>query len=152
MFVSSFLTLVKAVAPRPAAVARGGPWFLPFLRPNVEEQQQELQQLWEMFPQVDRNVIAADLARTGSVEETIENLVEGRVPDAMGAALGEDDFEELPHEVDELANNDDDGGDERDAEPEPYLGPPAVVAQHPAEVRRRLVLEAAMRRAVVDDQ
>jgi hypothetical protein len=133
--------VVVAVAARPAAVARGGPWFLPFLRPNVEEQQQELQQLWEMFPQVDRNVIAADLARTGSVEETIENLVEGRVPDAMGAALGDDDIEGLP----------DNDGEERDAEPEPepYRGP--AEQQHPAEVRRRLVLEAAMRRAVVDE-
>ena len=33
-----------------------------------------------IFPNVPRNVIAEDLARTGSVELTTENILDGRIP------------------------------------------------------------------------
>ena len=113
----------------PAAAAA---WFHGLLEPGMTPE--DVQQIVEMFPQVDRNAIVADLARTGSVEETVENIVSGRVAsrdvfeDARNNVVEEVAVEEEVVEI---------GG-----------APPVEAAPHDApEVRRRLMLDAAMRRA-----
>ena len=62
-------------------------------------------QVSDMFPQIARAIIEQDLARTHSIEVTIDNLINGDIPfgdDAVGAGM------HLHMHEDELDDEDDD--------------------------------------------
>ncbi|KAI9913139.1 hypothetical protein PsorP6_006378 [Peronosclerospora sorghi] len=55
---------------------------------NFEVTQEMLQQIWEVFPQYTREEIRADLARTQSVERTMERILSGRLDEQRVANGG----------------------------------------------------------------
>jgi hypothetical protein len=54
-------------------------WFAQRMTGTLPVAANDVRQLHEMFPHFDQRVIERDLARTGSVEATIENILEGRI-------------------------------------------------------------------------
>ena len=44
--------------------------------------QQEANTVMEVFPQLSRDHVIADLRRTGDMNTTIQNVIHGRIPDA----------------------------------------------------------------------
>lgn len=66
------------------------PWFLPGFG-EMHDVNADVDHIQQMFPQLTRRTIMAELVRTGSVEETVERIVEGLVQNDEVADQGQHD-------------------------------------------------------------
>ena len=151
-------------------------WFLPFFGGGARPiRPEDVDRILEMFPNINREVIVADLQQTGSAELTIENILAGRiappierfpepaVEEEAVVAIQEVDSVDSAEEIEEIeeidapsANNNwnDEWNSADDEEYDENLESdiPSLVPELSASDRRELALSAALKRSQGNDE